>query len=85
MEEDPPQRYTVVLETHVPYLFTPLAASTMVLTTNPGYGNVPDIAFAMKDLETIFDEYGLSYRSETFATQTQYGVETIIYLEKKDV
>jgi hypothetical protein len=63
-------------------LFTPLTETTRVIATNPGYGNVPDISFAIKDLEAIFTEYGLSYRYETFPTETQYGTETILYLEK---
>ena len=63
-------------------LFTPLRETTTVIATNPGYGNVPDISFSIKELTSIFDEYGLKYTFETFQTETQYKTETIIYLEK---
>jgi hypothetical protein len=63
-------------------LFTPLTDKTTVIATNPGYGNVPDISFAMSDLEELFSRYNITYTYETFKTETQYKTETIIYLEK---
>jgi hypothetical protein len=63
-------------------LFTPLVPVTRTITTNPGYGNVPDISFALSELEGIFRSHGISFTHETFKTETQYGTETIIYLEK---
>lgn len=63
-------------------LFTPLTEKTSVITTNPVYGDVPDISFSMKELESIFEKHNVSYTYETFKTETQYNTETIIYFEK---
>lgn len=63
-------------------LFTPLADKTTVIATNPGYGDVPDILFAISDLEELFNRYNITYTYDTFNTETQYNTETIIYLEK---
>jgi hypothetical protein len=63
-------------------LFTPLTEKTTVITTNPGYGDVPDISFSMKELESIFEKHNVSYTYETFKTETQYNTETTIYIEK---
>lgn len=63
-------------------LFTPFAsvtrqiATSTVLTSVP----VPDIAFSPSDLSACFD--GLRVEQETLRTNTQYGVETVFYLQK---
>ena len=66
-------------------LFTPLTETTRVITTNPVYGNVPDISFSLHELETIFRKHQVKYTYETFITETQYKTETIIYLEHEDI
>ncbi len=63
-------------------LFTPLVDTTRVIATNPGYGHVPDISFSMRELEDIFKYHGVKYSYETIKSETQYGEETVIYLEK---
>lgn len=42
--------------------------------------SVPDISFCMKDLTAHFGD--LAWTSDTFATATQYGVETIFYVQR---
>lgn len=60
-------------------IFTPLQEETQTLAfaDDPG---VPDIGFAFEELAAFFD--GISWRYEVLKTATQYGSETIFYLEK---
>lgn len=63
-------------------LFTPLVEETheVYYSEDPG---VPDIAFAEGDLITLFDLAGVTLnRKETVSNHTNYGGETIYYLEK---
>lgn len=62
-------------------LFTPLSEKTHVITFAPNPG-VPDISFSENDLITIFNENEVSFRSENLNTATQYGVETIYFIER---
>lgn len=62
-------------------LFTPLTDETREIYFNVDPG-VPDISFAEKDLIELFQIYGISYRSEYVENHTNYGGETIYYLEK---
>lgn len=60
-------------------IFTPLQDETQTLNfaEDPG---VPDIGFCLEDLAEFFT--GTIWRHETLETSTQYGTETIFYLEK---
>lgn len=63
-------------------LFTPLADETheIYYNTDPG---VPDISFSESDLFHLFRLTGVSVsRTETVKNHTNYGGETIYYLEK---
>jgi hypothetical protein len=60
-------------------LFTPMADATCDLPTDHGL-DVPDISFALVDLEPFFD--GMTVQMETLATGTQYGVETVFLMER---
>ena len=58
-------------------VFTPFAPSeTKLLDTN----GVPDLALEKGELLTYFK--GLSVKEETIRSTTQYGVETLFYVEK---
>jgi glycosyltransferase involved in cell wall biosynthesis len=63
-------------------LFTPLSDTTRVIATSIGMTSVvvPDISFQQDDLTSRFR--GVPYRLESLATDTQYGVEHIFYLER---
>lgn len=60
--------------------FTPYTETTREIAFNEDPG-VPDISFAKEDLTRHF--VGLSWREETFATDTQYGTETIYFVERR--
>lgn len=62
-------------------LFTPLQPETKQIAWNADPG-VPDIGFAPADIEWIFDNHGLSYTRGTYKTGTQYGEETVFFVEK---
>lgn len=63
-------------------LFTPLVEETHEIYYNVDPG-VPDISFAEKDLLELFQETGVTLnRKETVSNHTNYGEETIYYLEK---
>lgn len=62
-------------------LFTPMADETHEIFYSPDPG-VPDISFSMSDLITLFELAGVSSKSETLESRTNYGEETIFYLEK---
>jgi hypothetical protein len=62
-------------------LFTPLVAETKVLTENAWGIGVPDIAFNLKDILDRIPAPCL-HDVESINSNTQYGVETIIRLEK---
>lgn len=60
-------------------LFTPLAETTqqIAFTDDPG---VPDLSFALVD---IVGEFGdAKWAMEQLPTDTQYGIETVFYLER---
>jgi Glycosyl transferase family 2 len=59
--------------------FTPHGETTHVLDYQEDPG-VPNISFAKTDITKHFD--GLVWRDETYATDTQYGTETIFYVER---
>jgi hypothetical protein len=58
-------------------LFTPLADQTheIAFADDPG---VPDISFRLGDLTDRITAAGFAWTSETLATATQYGVETVL-------
>lgn len=58
-------------------LFTPITNKTTVIANNPN--NIPDISFSISD---ILRHIPCKYSVEQLNTRTQYGVETIIYIEK---
>lgn len=62
-------------------LFTPLVEETHEVFYNHDPG-VPDMAFSLKDLVELFEAAGVSYHYETVSSHTNYGEETIFYLEK---
>lgn len=62
-------------------LFTPLQEETHEIAWNVDPG-VPDIGFAAADIEWIFENHGLSYTRGTYKTGTQYGEETVFFVEK---
>lgn len=63
-------------------LFTPLVEETHEIFFNKDPG-VPDIAFAEKDLFELFKLHGVSVnKSEKVENHTNYGGETIYFLEK---
>lgn len=59
--------------------FTPHGATTheLVFHDDPG---VPDLSFAKRDLTAHFA--GLRWREETYETDTQYGTETVFFVER---
>jgi len=59
--------------------FTPYADTTREIAFHDDPG-VPDISFARADLTRHFA--GLTWREETYATDTQYGTETIYFIER---
>lgn len=59
-------------------LFTPTSDSTHVIANNAN--GVPDIAFNLADIETHLKPF--RYRMEVVKTDTQYGIETIFYIER---
>ncbi len=61
-------------------LFTPFAGTTRPIAENASLG-VPDLSFARADLVRHFAELRWSLE-ENLATQTQYGVEHLFYVEK---
>jgi hypothetical protein len=67
-------------------LFTPFTEKTTQIAyeSNVIHGvHVPDISFSRDDLIKLIEQYGITYRLETYAPSgTQYGVEHIFYLEK---
>jgi len=64
-------------------LFTPFTEKTKQIAYNLIHGvDVPDLSFSKNDLIKLMEQYGITYRLETYATSTQYGVEHVFYLEK---
>jgi hypothetical protein len=61
-------------------LFTPLQPQTVVLATEPDYGDVPVIGFRLADLTERFG--GLIVDVETVATATFYGTETLLRIAR---
>ncbi len=62
-------------------LFTPFRDITQEIAHNKKHGvDVPDIAFARKDIEEQF--MGFRWRMESLETRTGYGIEHIYYIEK---
>jgi hypothetical protein len=63
-------------------VFTPLSEATRVIATSTTVTAfpVPDISFRKEDLTTHFQQ--LKYSEESLATDTQYGVVHVFYLEK---
>ncbi|HVC67579.1 MAG TPA: hypothetical protein VND44_08300 [Acidimicrobiales bacterium] len=59
--------------------FTPYGETTREIAFHDDPG-VPDISFAKDDLTRHFA--GLTWRDETHATDTQYGTETIYFIER---
>lgn len=59
--------------------FTPHGETTheMAYEEDPG---VPDISFAKSDITKHFE--GLAWREETYSTDTQYGTETVFFVER---
>lgn len=60
-------------------LFTPLAIQTKEIAFAPNPG-VPDISFNLDDILNILFLHKVT--AHTMATATQYGTETIFYIEK---
>lgn len=58
-------------------VFTPFEASERKLMEENG---IPDLALDKAEVLSFFE--GLSVREETFASKTQYGQETIFYVER---
>lgn len=60
--------------------FTPYAEETkeIAYAEDPG---VPDISFAKADITPHFE--GCAWRDKTLSTATQYGTETIYFVERK--
>jgi hypothetical protein len=63
-------------------VFTPFGETTRVIATTAGMTAipVPDISFRKSDVTQLFGD--ISYREESLATDTQYGIEHVFYLEK---
>ena len=63
-------------------VFTPAVESTRIIATSVGLTSVvvPDIAFRLSDITERFA--GVAYTLETLATDTQYGLEHIFYLQR---
>ena len=63
-------------------IFTPFGETTTVIATSTSVTTfpVPDISFRKEDLMAHFQS--LKYSEESLATDTQYGVEHVLYLEK---
>jgi SAM-dependent methyltransferase len=59
-------------------VFTPLGTSEQRI--NPGQGSIPDLQFDREELLSYFGD--LNFREETFPSKTEYGVETMFYLER---
>lgn len=62
-------------------LFTPLQPETKQIAWNEDPG-VPDIGFAAADIERLLEDHGLSYTRGTYRTGTQYGEETVFFVQK---
>ncbi len=62
-------------------LFTPLAPKTHVLQTEPEYGDVPVISFALTDLTSRIPDC-VSWTAETIPTSSFYGTETLLRLAR---
>lgn len=62
-------------------LFTPFSDTTHVLFTEPDYENVPVISFKLDD---ILDRLPADVApvTATYRTNTQFGIETILYLTR---
>lgn len=63
-------------------LFTPLAEQThdIAWEVDPG---VPNLAFALVDLAAVFAEAGaVTWHQTTLATPSQFGTETVFYLQR---
>lgn len=65
-------------------LFTPLADTThtIAFADDPG---VPDISFRLSDLTDRIKAAGFSVGALALPTATQYGTETLLYLERCSV
>jgi len=65
-------------------LFTPFAPETAEIAHNLKHGvDVPDLSFSKQELISVFNEYPIEYEIESLNTQTGYGVEHVIYIQKK--
>ncbi len=65
-------------------LFTPFQDETREIAHNKQHGvDVPDIAFARKDIEDFLVPF--KWRMESHKTKTGYGVEHIYYIEKNNL
>jgi hypothetical protein len=62
-------------------IFTPMGAETKEIAFAPDPG-VPDISFAESDLVAFFDGPDLRWRVDDLNSATQYGVETVYYVER---
>lgn len=65
-------------------LFTPFVDTETQLAHNLQHGvDVPDLAFKRSDITDMLDSRGIDYHIETISTSTGYGVEHVLYLNKK--
>ena len=62
-------------------LFTPLSAETHVMSTEPEFGDVPNISFSDRDLTDHLE--GLKWSLEVLPQPTTYfGLETVIRVQR---
>ncbi len=59
-------------------VFTPFAKETSQIGTM--WAGIPDISFKKDDLTRFFNQF--KYVEETLETDTQYGTESLFYIEK---
>lgn len=60
-------------------VFTPFGEETKSIATN--WSEIPDLSFKKGDITGYFKGY--EWREETLQTHTQYGQETIFYIERR--
>jgi len=60
-------------------MFTPFAETTHVMAYTAG---IPDLSFRKGDIVGYLDRPEFSYVEERLTTATQYGTETVFYIEK---
>ena len=63
-------------------IFTPMAATTTHQCGQSDDLGVPDISFAIGDLADRIEAAGFDWTADTFATNTQYGEETVLECER---